>query len=107
MSLTPRMPSARGETRGLLAPISRAELADLLAPVCASMYAGGSVVELRWCPSCDQWMRQGSAAAGRCVDCGTLRVAQHQVVMGAVGERDPVWNEEGPADGERGLRLFA
>lgn len=60
----------------LLTEISRRALEDLLAPIRPSIYAGGSLVLLRWCPTCIQWMREGSAAAGRCVDCGHPRPAQ-------------------------------
>ncbi len=57
----------------LLRKISARELADLLAPMRASRYAGESVVLLCWCAPCAAWMREGSAAAGRCVDCGHPR----------------------------------
>lgn len=58
----------------LLRPLSNAELADLLAPIRVSSYAGGSIVLLHRCPRCTHWMREGSAAAGRCVDCGAARI---------------------------------
>lgn len=64
-----------GPEVGLLAPLSRAQLADLLAPVRVSSYAGGSAILLRWCAYCGQWMREGSAAAGCCRDCGSPRAA--------------------------------
>lgn len=68
-----RMKVSGGTAHGMFAPLSRSQLQDLLAPIRDSIYAGESVVLLRWCDRCDQWMREGSAAAGCCVDCGSPR----------------------------------
>lgn len=57
----------------LLARLSAAALADLLAPSRPTCTRERSVMLLRWCTVCLQWMREGSAAAGRCVDCGAPR----------------------------------
>lgn len=64
-----------GPEVGLLSRLSVSQLADLLAPIRVSSYAGGSEILLRWCDYCGQWMREGSAAAGRCRDCGSPRAA--------------------------------
>lgn len=66
--------SARGP-RSLLAPISNAELADLLTPVVPPMARAPNVVTLRWCPTCAGYMLEGSVALGQCVTCGTPRPA--------------------------------
>lgn len=63
----------RGPVHGILAPMSAAQLRDLLTPPRPSAYAGGSIVLLHRCPVCREWMREGSAALGRCVDCWTPR----------------------------------
>lgn len=60
--------------------LTRRELRELLAPIPQSAYRGGSVVLLQWCRVCRAWMREGSAAAGRCVDCGAPGRADLQVL---------------------------
>ncbi len=60
-------------TRSLLAPLSHRQIAQLLAADVPRVVPESSVVLLRWCPVCQAWMREGSAEAGRCVDCGTAR----------------------------------
>lgn len=62
-----------GPEVGLLSKLSTRQLADLLAPIRVSSYAGGSEVLLRWCDYCSGYMREGSAEAGCCVDCGSPR----------------------------------
>lgn len=60
-------------TRSLLAPLSRRQIVELLEANVPRIVAAPSVVLLRWCAVCHAWMREGSAEAGRCVDCGTAR----------------------------------
>lgn len=60
-------------TRSLLAPLSHGQITQLLASDVPHVRPEPSVVLLRWCAVCQAWMREGSAEAGRCVDCGTAR----------------------------------
>ena len=60
-------------TRSLLAPLSHRQYQQLVASDVPLVRPEPSVVLLRWCPVCQAWMREGSAEAGRCVDCGTAR----------------------------------
>ena len=39
-------------------------------PTCERLPA---IILLRWCAVCREYMREGSAAAGYCLDCGTAR----------------------------------
>ena len=66
------MTRARGP-RSLLAPISNAELADLLTPRVPPMARAPNAVLLCWCVPCGGYMLEGSAALGCCVTCGTPR----------------------------------
>lgn len=60
-------------SHSLLRPLTNRELAHLLASSEPTCTRAPSVVLLRWCGVCVGWMRAGSAAAGRCIDCGTPR----------------------------------
>ena len=63
--------------RSLLAPISNAELADLLAPLPRARRAPEFRILLQRCPVCQEWMPQGSRKDGQCRACGAW--------IGAVG----------------------
>ena len=69
-----RAERAAHETPGLLRRLSVAQLADLLAPIRKSAYSGGSIVDLRWCHRCGEYMLEGSKALGCCVTCGSPRL---------------------------------
>lgn len=57
----------------MLRALSVSQLADLLAPIHPSIYAGDSVVDLRWCDVCGGYMLEGSKAVGWCVTCFSPR----------------------------------
>lgn len=60
--------------RSLLARIPNAEFRELMAAPPLTIDRDPPLVLLRWCTVCVGWMREGSAAIGRCVDCGTSRI---------------------------------
>ena len=59
-------------TRSLLAPLSDPDYEDLMAES-PKVEREPPTVQLQWCPVCREWMREGSAEYGECVDCGTPR----------------------------------
>jgi len=67
----------REERPGLFRRLSVSQLADLLAPIHESAYAGGSIIDLRWCDHCGEYMLEGSTAAGYCVTCFSPRPADY------------------------------
>jgi hypothetical protein len=75
----------------LFAPLSRRALEELLEPRLPACQREPSVVLLCWCGYCGEWMREGSAEAGRCVDCGTWRNTEP-----AQGAIDQATNRDSP-----------
>ena len=57
----------------LFARLTRRGLEELLEPRRPACHREPNVVLLCWCSYCGEWMREGSAEAGCCVDCRTPR----------------------------------
>lgn len=55
--------------RSLLAPLSNADLADLLAPMPNPRCLPTFEILLQRCPVCEHWLPQGSLALGQCLAC--------------------------------------
>ena len=59
--------------RSLLAPLSDPDYEALMTETKPTAKREPNTVKLVRCPTCKQFMREGSAELGRCIDCGHPR----------------------------------